>query len=171
MMSPQLDFFGKVLSLLTGVLGGEAPLIRGEFTDLPDASSLSLEACQSSLVVSRSPDGSLRRENPHSGVVHEEHADGSLTVSLPHGKVLCQCYEGAPLLVVDFDDPEPSKAPLLARVMTALIDQQASLVYHYEDPDEGHYVIEIASLRHFHSRRPPVTVPEGAPAAGEWAWV
>lgn len=170
-MSPQLDFFGRVLSLLTGVMGGEPPLVKGEFSDPCDVSRFSLEAGQSSLMISRSPEGGLRRENPHSGVVQEEHADGSLTVSLPHGKVLCQCYDGAPLLVVDFDDPEPSKAPLLARVMTARIGQEASLVYHYEDPDEGHYVIEISSLRHFHSRRPPITVPEGAPAAGEWAWV
>lgn len=171
-MSPQLDFLNKTLSFLQMVMGGDVPapptVIR-EPLGPPDVMAWSAEH---SLQVSRSPEGTVRRENPLSGVVEEQHADGSLTVSLPHGKYLCQCFEGAPLLVMDLDEsdqgPDP---PLLARVLNARIGQDARLVYHYEDPEDGHFVIEIDSLRHFHSRRPPVAVPEGAAAAANWTWV
>lgn len=171
-MSPHLDFLSKTLSFLQMVMGGDLPgpaTVTREPTGPADVMAWSAEH---SLQVSRTSEGSVRRANPLSGVIEEQHADGSLTVSLPHGKYLAQCFEGAPLLVLDQDELEPSTdPPLLARVMNALIGEEARLVYHYEDPDEGHFVIEIDSLRHFRSRRPPVIVPEGSSAAADWTWV
>lgn len=171
-MSPQLDFLSKTLSFLQMVMGADLPapaMVTREPTGPPDVMAWSAEH---SLQVSHTAEGSIRRENPLSGVVEEQHADGSLTVSLPHGKYLAQCFEGAPLLVMDLDEVEPGPdPPLLARVMNARIGEEARLIYHYEDPDEGHFMIEVDSLRHFHSRRPPVSVPEGAAAAAHWTWV
>ena len=171
-MSPQLDFFSKTLALLQMVMGGDVPpppMVVREPLGPADVMAWSAEH---SLQVTRNAEGSVRRENPFSGVVEEQHADGSLTISLPHGKYLCQCFEGAPLLVMDLDEAVPGpEPPILARVLNARIGEEARLVYHYEDPEDGHFMIEIDSLRHFHSRRPPVAVPEGSAAAAHWTGV
>jgi len=101
------------------------------------------------LVVSRYSDGTVRRENPVSGVIQEEQADGSLRVSLPGGKVIAQRYQGEPLLVVDL---EHGAAPVLGRLASTTIDGQPSLVYHFEDALAVHHLVELSTLRYFRIR-------------------
>ena len=99
-----------------------------------------------SLTISHYADGAIRKENIHSGVIEEQSADGRLTVSLPDGKIFRQSFDGAPLQVLDLENPG---APLLGRVMNACIEDAPSLVYHYEDPQAGHYIVEVSTLRYF----------------------
>lgn len=100
------------------------------------------------LLVSRYADGTVRRENPVSGVIQEDRPDGSLTVSLPGGRIMAQRYQGEPLLVVDLENGSP---PLLGRLASAAIDGVPSLVYHYED-ELCHHVIQLSTLRYFKLR-------------------
>ncbi len=50
------------------------------------------------------------------------------------------------LHVLDLENPGP---PMLARIMNARIENTPSLVYHYEDPQAGHYIVEVSTLRYF----------------------
>ena len=170
-MSAQLEFFSGVLSFLRGVMGGDS---TGCLSELPEfeGSTYTVSNCVQenlgSLVISHYADGTVRKENLHSGVVHEQHADGGLTVSLPDGLVFQQHFDGAPLLVLDLDNPGP---PCMGRVLHAHIGDGQGLVYHYEDPQVGHYVVELSTLRHFLGRRPPVAVDGIDPQGSDWAWV
>lgn len=162
-MSVQLEFFNAVLSLLKGVMGGDS------FDRIPDIVPECVQQELGTLLISHYADGTIRRENPHSGVIQEQYADGGLTISLPDGKVFQQHFDGAPLLVLDLDNP--GGPPSMGRVLHAHIGEGQGLVYHYEDPEAGHYVVEIATLRHFLGRRPPVAVAGTASSGGDWAWV
>lgn len=100
------------------------------------------------LLISRYEDGSLRKQNPVSGVVQEERPDGSLLVSLPSGTLITQRYRGEPLVV---SDPQWPGVWHPARVANTTIDGQRSLVYHYQDAS-GHHVVELDTLRYFKIR-------------------
>lgn len=170
-MSVQFEFFSGVLSLLKGVMGGECSGCLAERPE-PECFQNPVSHCVQenlgSLVISHFADGTVRKENIDSGVVQEEHADGGLTVRLPDGKVFQQHFDGAPLLVSDLDNPGP---PCMGRVLHAHIGEGQGLVYHYEDPQAGHYVVELSTLRHFLGRRPPIAVAGTAPQGADWAWV
>lgn len=98
-------------------------------------------------VLRRYENGSVRLENPTSGVIQEERIDGKLLVSLPNGKVIFQQFSGEPLLVYD---TVGSAAPGLARVSSASLpgEEQPKFVYHFQD-GEGAHLIELESLRYY----------------------
>ncbi|MBI3928272.1 MAG: hypothetical protein HY319_22200 [Armatimonadetes bacterium] len=105
-------------------------------------------------VLRRYDSGSVRVENPKSGVIQEERPDGSLVVSLPSGKVLFQEFRGEPLLVYDTDRGGP---PGLARVSSAQLpdDSQLKFVFHFQDY-EGAHLVELESLRYYRISRQPM---------------
>lgn len=96
-------------------------------------------------------DGTVRLENPATGVIQEERGDGQLLISLPGGRLLFQEFVGEPLLVYDLNGLD--QAPRLARVGTARLPgrHDASLVFSFED-DHGTHVVEAESLRYFRTR-------------------
>ncbi len=102
-------------------------------------------------IIKRYENGSVRVENPTSGVLQEERVDGSLVVSLPNGKVLFQEFRGEPLLVYDTENGGP---PGLARVSSAQLpgDVKPKFVFHFQDFECSH-LIELESLRYFRVRR------------------
>ncbi len=102
-------------------------------------------------ILRRYEGGSVRVENPTSGVIQEEKPDGSLVISLPNGKVLCQEFRGEPLLVYDTETPGP---PGLARVSSAQLpgESQPKFVFHFQDR-EGSHLIELESLRYYRVKR------------------
>ncbi|MEW6281284.1 MAG: hypothetical protein AB1758_21920 [Candidatus Eremiobacterota bacterium] len=103
-------------------------------------------------VLRRYENGSVRLENPTSGVIQEERIDGKLLVSLPNGKVIFQQFSGEPLLVYD---TVGSNAPMLARVSSATLpgEPQPKFVYHFHD-HEGAHLIELESLRYYRVAQP-----------------
>lgn len=111
---------------------------------LPDCTQLEVNG----LIISRYEDGAIRKENPVSGVIQEERPDGSLLVCLPSGKVISQQYRGEPLVV---SDPHWPGLHHLARVVYTTIENERSLVYHYQDPG-GHHLVDLATLRYFKLR-------------------
>ena len=152
-MSAQFDFLNGMMSLLNTVVAGVWVSPEPELCELDwaegdafaDSASDQLEETDCSLTISHYANGAIRRENIHSGVIQEQRPDGSLIVSLPDGKIFRQ-HLGAPLHVVDLENPGP---PMPARVMNANIEETPSLVYHYEDPQAGHYIVEVSTLRYF----------------------
>lgn len=103
-------------------------------------------------VLRRYDTGSVRVENPKSGVIQEERADGSLIVSMPNGKVIFQEFRGEPLLVYDTDRGGP---PGLARVSSATLPGETSpkFVFHFQDYDGAH-LVELETLRYYRVKRP-----------------
>ncbi|MFA5507883.1 MAG: hypothetical protein WC314_06770 [Vulcanimicrobiota bacterium] len=95
--------------------------------------------------------GSVRVENPTSGVIQEEKVDGSMIISLPDGKVLFQEFRGEPLLLYD---TEKSGPPGLARVSSAQLpgETQPRFVFHFQDGEIAH-MVELESLRYYRLRR------------------
>ena len=95
--------------------------------------------------------GSVRVENPTSGVMQEEKVDGSMVISLPDGKVLNQEFRGEPLLLYD---TVKSGAPGLARVSSAQLpgETQPRFVFHFQDGEIAH-MVELESLRYYRLRR------------------
>lgn len=95
--------------------------------------------------------GSVRVENPTSGVIQEERVDGSLVISLPDGKVLYQEFRGEPLLLYD---TVAGSAPGLARVSSAQLpgETQPRFVFHFQDGPIAH-MVELESLRYYRLRR------------------
>lgn len=95
--------------------------------------------------------GSVRVENPTSGVIQEERVDGSLVISLPDGKVLFQEFRGEPLLLYDTEKDGP---PGLARVSSAQLpgETQPRFVFHFQDGPIAH-MVELESLRYYRLRR------------------
>ena len=154
-MSAAEDFFSGMMSLMNVVVAGAwirpEPELPQELAWAEDDVSLDIapeyfQEEHGSLTISHYADGAIRKENIHSGVIQEQRPDGSLTVSLPDGKIFRQPFDGAPLQVLDLENPG---APLSGRVVNACIEDAPSLVYHYEDPQAGHYVVEVSTLRYF----------------------
>ena len=102
-------------------------------------------------ILRRYATGSVRVENPTSGVIQDEKPDGSMVISLPDGKVLFQEFRGEPLLLYD---TEKGGAPGLARVSSAQLpgDSQAKYVFHFQEGDIAH-MVELESLRYYRLRR------------------
>ncbi|MBX3168833.1 MAG: hypothetical protein KF760_15565 [Candidatus Eremiobacteraeota bacterium] len=154
-MSAHFDFINGMMSLLKVVVAGDwISCIPSPSEDLgwpsspayPDLVTECYRENHGSLVVSHYSDGAVRWENVHSGVIREESADGSMTLSLPDGKIIRQAFAGGPLQVVDLENPRPV---MVAHLMQAHIQETPSAVYHYEDPQSGHYIIERDTLRFF----------------------
>lgn len=103
-------------------------------------------------VLRRYDSGSVRVENPKSGVIQEERADGGLIISLPNGRVIFQEYRGEPLLVYNTDQGGP---PMLARVGSATLpgEDQARFVFHFQDHD-GSHLVDLETLRYYRVIRP-----------------
>lgn len=103
-------------------------------------------------VLRRYDSGSVRVENPKSGVIQEERADGSLIISMPNGRVIFQEYRGEPLLVYDTDR---GGAPMLARVGSATLpgEPAARFVFHFQD-QEGSHLVDLETLRYYRVRQP-----------------
>lgn len=102
-------------------------------------------------ILRRYTTGSVRVENPTSGVIQDEKPDGSMVISLPDGKVLFQEFRGEPLLLYD---TEKGGAPGLARVSSAQLpgDTQAKYVFHFQEGEIAH-MVELESLRYYRLRR------------------
>lgn len=102
-------------------------------------------------ILRRYTSGSVRMENPVSGVIQDEKPDGSMVLSLPDGKVLFQEFRGEPLLLYD---TEKGGAPGLARVSSAQLpgETSAKFVFHFQEGDIAH-MVELESLRYFRLRR------------------
>lgn len=154
-MSAHIDFINGMMSLLKVVVAGDwVSGIPSPSEDLcwptspayPDLVTECYRENHGSLVVSHYGDGAVRWENVHSGVIREESADGSMTLSLPDGRIIRQAFEGGQLQVHDLENPGPA---LVAHIMNAHIQATPSSVYHFEDPKNGHYIIERATLRFF----------------------
>jgi hypothetical protein len=149
-MSAHFDFINGMMSLLKVVVAGDwmgAVSSASESTPaIPDLVTDCYKENHGSLVVSHYGDGSVRWENVHSGVLREESADGSMTLSLPDGRIIYQQFEGGSLRVHDLEN---GGAPLVAHLVQAHIQATPSAVYHYEDPQSGHYIIEKDTLRFF----------------------
>ena len=99
-------------------------------------------------ILRRYDTGSVRLENPKSGVIQEERPDGSLLVSLPTGKVIYQEFRGEPLLVYNPDDR--SLPPDVARVSSAIIpgETEPRFVFHFQDGD-GTHLVDLDRLRYY----------------------
>lgn len=150
-MSAHFDFINGMMSLLKVVVAGDwmtacEDIGWSSSPPIPDLVTECYKENHGSLVISHYGDGAVRWENIHSGVIREESADGSMTVSLPDGKIIRQAFDGAPLQVLDLEEARP---PLVAHMMHAHIQETPSPVYHYEDPQAGHYIIERDTLRFF----------------------
>lgn len=102
-------------------------------------------------VVRRYGDGTVRIENPVSGIMQEEAPDGSLTVSLPIGKVIYQQYRGEPLLVYDSSGRNP---PQVAQVSSVTMPgmEDPSIMFHFQDA-QGTHLIELETLRYYRLNR------------------
>lgn len=102
-------------------------------------------------ILRRYNSGSVRVENPTSGVIQDEKPDGSMVLSLPDGKVLYQEFRGEPLLLYD---TEKGGAPGLARVSSAQLpgENQAKFVFHFQEGEVAH-MVELESLRYYRLRR------------------
>jgi hypothetical protein len=102
-------------------------------------------------ILRRYTSGSVRVENPTSGVIQDEKPDGSMVLSLPDGKVLFQEFRGEPLLLYD---TEKGGAPGLARVSSAQLpgESQAKFVFHFQEGEVAH-MVELESLRYYRLRR------------------
>lgn len=102
-------------------------------------------------ILRRYTSGSVRVENPVSGVIQDEKPDGSMVISLPDGKVLFQEFRGEPLLLYDTEKGGP---PGLARVSSAQLpgDSTAKFVFHFQEGEVAH-MVELESLRYYRLRR------------------
>lgn len=132
----------------TGV-SGEEHFAKGTIDSFSDYEELNLADGR---VLRRYDTGSVRVENPKSGVIQEERADGSLIISMPNGRVIFQEYRGEPLLVYDTDR---GGAPMLARVGSATLpgESTARFVFHFQDQD-GSHLVDLETLRYYRVRRP-----------------
>lgn len=103
-------------------------------------------------LVKRYPDGTVRVENPTTGLIQEERGDGTFLVSLPGGRLLYQAFPGDPLLAYDLNNIKST--PVIAQVaMTKLPGRtEPSLVYTFSSGD-GLHVVDADGLRYFRSRR------------------
>lgn len=102
-------------------------------------------------IVKHFEDGTIRTENPRTGIIQEERGDGKLLISLPGGRLLFQEFSGEPLLVYDLNGLE--QPPRLARVGNARLPGQesSSLVFSFDD-EQGTHIVEAESLRYFKTR-------------------
>lgn len=102
-------------------------------------------------VLRRYDTGSVRTENPKSGVIQEERADGSLLVSLPSARLILQECPGEPVLLFDLETGAPAG---LVRVGMLQLpgEETARPVFHFRD-SEGEHMVELESLRYFRVRR------------------
>lgn len=102
-------------------------------------------------ILRRYTSGSVRMENPISGVIQDEKPDGSMVLSLPDGKVLFQEFRGEPLLLYD---TEKGGAPGLARISSTQLPGEniAKYVFHFQEEDVAH-LVELESLRYYRLRR------------------
>jgi len=101
-------------------------------------------------VLRRYDSGSVRTENPKSGVIQEERADGSLLVSLPSARLIVQECPGEPVLLFDLASGSP--AGLVRVGMWQLPGEEAArAVFHFRDT-EGEHLVELESLRYFRVR-------------------
>lgn len=116
-------------------------------------------------VVKRYPDGTVRVENPTTGLIQEERKDGTFLVSLPGGRLLYQAFPGDPLLAYDLN--ENNRAPIIAQVaMTNLPGKfEPSLVYTFSTGD-GLHVVDAEGLRYFKSRTKPTAGVQATPGLG-----
>jgi hypothetical protein len=98
----------------------------------------------------RYPNGTVRLQNHHSGIMQEERPDGSLLISLPDGKVLYQRMGGESVLVMDTNS---HYAPKVAQVSAVRIPNQdePALVFHFQDRN-GTHLIEMETLRYFRAK-------------------
>ncbi len=109
------------------------------------------EAMADGRLVRRYEDGTIRVENPSSGVMQEECPDGSLTVSLPGGKIIYQQYRGEPLLVYDSNGKyKPSIAQVSSVTMPGM--EAPSVMFHFQDA-QGTHLIELETLRYYRLNR------------------
>ncbi len=101
--------------------------------------------------IRRYPNGTVRLENPTSGVMQEERPDGSLVISLPGGKLLYQRFGGEPLMVLDTNG---NSEPTLAQVSAVTMPDQdePALMFHFQDRN-GTHLIEMETLRYFKVRQ------------------
>lgn len=101
-------------------------------------------------VLRRYDSGSVRVENPKSGIIQEERVDGGFLISLPNGQFIFQEYRGEPLIVYD---AENGGAQTLARVGTTTLpgEFQARCVIHFNDSN-GTHLIDLETLRYFKVR-------------------
>lgn len=102
-------------------------------------------------IVKRYKDGTVRIENPNTGLIQEERKDGTFLVSLPGGRLLYQAFPGDPLLAYDLNNVH--NPPAIAQVaMTALPGKfEPSLVYTFNDGD-GMHVVDADGLRYFRTK-------------------
>jgi hypothetical protein len=126
-----------------------ASILEEATVDAPVDSFLDYEeeTLRDGRIMRRYNNGSVRLENPTSGVIQEERPDGSLLVSLPNGRDIFQRFRGEPLLVYDTQRGGP---PRLATVSSARLpgEKAAKLVYHFQD-DDGHHLVEVEGLRYY----------------------
>jgi len=109
------------------------------------------ETLEDGRVVKRFQDGTVRVENPNTGLIQEERKDGTFLVSLPGGRLLYQAFSGDPLLAYNLN--EVNSAPVVAQVaMTNLPGKiEPSLVYTFVENQQMH-VIDAEGLRYYRSR-------------------
>ena len=102
-------------------------------------------------VLRRYDTGSVRVENPKSGVIQEERPDGSLVVSLPSGKVIWQEFSGEPVFVYNSEVKGP---PGLARVVSVALpgDTVLKYVFHFND-GEGAHLVDLETLRYYRVKK------------------
>ncbi|NDD29507.1 MAG: hypothetical protein EB084_14695 [Proteobacteria bacterium] len=102
-------------------------------------------------LIKRFEDGTVRIENPKTGLIQEERKDGTFLVSLPGGRLLYQAFAGDPLLAYNLN--EANSKPVVAQVaMTHLPGkEEATMVYTFVE-DQHMHVIDAESLRYFRTR-------------------
>lgn len=111
------------------------------------------ETLQDGRLLKRYKDGTVRVENPSTGLIQEERKDGTFLVSLPGGRLLYQAFAGDPLLAYNLNDG--SSAPVVAQVaMTVLPGHvEPSMIYTFVENQQTH-VVDAEGLRYFRSRTP-----------------
>jgi hypothetical protein len=109
------------------------------------------EVLEDGRVVKRFKDGTVRVENPNTGLIQEERKDGTFLVSLPGGRLLYQAFSGDPLLAYNLN--EVNTQPVVAQVaMTNLPGKiEPSLVYTFVENQQMH-VVDAEGLRYFRTR-------------------
>ena len=104
-------------------------------------------------VLRRYGNGSVRVENPRSGVIQEERADGGFIISLPNGQCIFQEHRGEPLVVYD---TENGGAQTMARVgsLTLPGEVEARCVIFFRDTQVEH-LVDLETLRYYRVKRGP----------------
>lgn len=123
-------------------------------------------------VVKRFKDGTVRVENPATGLIQEERKDGTFLVSLPGGRLLYQAFSGDPLLAYNLN--ELNSKPVVAQAAMSNLPGrlEPGLVYTFYDDGMMH-VIDAEGLRYFRTKSAPPTAggPPPAPTAAQAAGV